>query len=325
MIRSNRTRHAGVALFAAALASPAALGGEDSIRRQIDAGNAHLAAGRYDDALQSYQEAQRGAGESPPAELLHDLAVAQFKLGRLGDARELWVRAAGMRDALFESRARFNLGNCDFAEAREAAGDPQQRQAASKLLERAMLQYRDALRLDPGLADARANLELAARFKQQLDAEQPPSSQGTDSGPSSRPESQPESQPSSQSSDQSSSDSQNQGENSSQSQPSSQPHQEPQEEPDSQPASQPQSQPQAASQPQESPASQPEQPQAESQPQSQPSDGQAEPQPAERTDLDLTRQEAERLLQMVRDMERQRRKLAALREAARQKPVDKDW
>jgi hypothetical protein len=39
----------------------------------------------------------------------------------------------------------------------------------------------------------------------------------------------------------------------------------------------------------------------------------------------MTREEARRLLQMVRDKERQRREELARRQAARQPPVAKDW
>jgi hypothetical protein len=46
---------------------------------------------------------------------------------------------------------------------------------------------------------------------------------------------------------------------------------------------------------------------------------------ANQRDGRMTEEEAERLLQMVRDMERQRRKELARREAAGRRTAEKDW
>jgi Ca-activated chloride channel homolog len=219
-----------IALVLPLLALCAASFAADS-RDLIAQGNAHYAAGRYPEALQSYEEAAAGgAGQS--LEVLHDQAAAHFRLGQIDEARELWVRAQTLGDAAYEARSRYNLGNCDYADAL-AAAQGQDAQKALKLLVQAADEYRNALRIASTLTDARANLELTHLLKKQIEEQQKDQ-------PQSQPSSQPCSQPSSQSS---------------QSQPSSQQSQQQQkQDQSSQPTSQPQTQPQeqpAAQQPQQ--------------------------------------------------------------------------
>ncbi len=137
------------------------------VRDVIKRGNAHFEQGRYEEALAAFDEAAENTDESLRAELLHNRAAAQFKLGRIDDARELWVRSLPTRDAPFEARGRYNLGNCDYADAL-AALEAQDANKALELLDVAAKQYRKAIRLDPELADARANLELTHRLIEQI-------------------------------------------------------------------------------------------------------------------------------------------------------------
>lgn len=296
---------------------PVALAG-DSPRTLIEKGNAAYAAGRYEEALDAFKQIPDDQlTDRNRAEILHDRAAAHFKLGQLEEARELWVRAASLKDAQFEAQARYNLGDCDHAEALQAAQKGDAKTAIDRLT-KAIDKYRDAIKLDPTLANARANLELAAQLKKQIEE------QAT---------SQPNSQPSS--------DQQKQDQKDQQSQPSSDQSQDQnsQSQPNSQPSSQPQSQPNEDQQDQQNqPQSQPEsQPSEDEQPQSQPSQSQptsqpqaAESQPAtsqpdQQKNLMMSPQEAERLLQMIRDAEKQRREMLRRREAAKYKPVDRDW
>jgi Ca-activated chloride channel family protein len=276
----------------------------DRPRELIERGNAHFDAGRYAEALEAYEQVGEEPDELLDAELLHNRAAASFKLGRLDDARELWVRAAGLRDEKFEAAARYNLGNCDFADALRAA-QAQDGSAALELLGRSLQQYQDALKLDPELAHARANLELAAKLKKMIEqqAEQQPESQ-----PSSQPgeqeqqdQQQSSSQPSSQPSE---SDQQQQGD--SESEPPEQPGDQQQEQqPDTQP----------------SPESQPSQ--QEAQPEA--SEGEEQQEEQQIVPIQMTKEEAERLLQTIRDAERQRRAILRAREAAKYEEIDKDW
>lgn len=316
-------------------------------RENLATGLQHFDAGRYTEALDAFKQAGEPADPLVLPELLHNRAAAHFKLGDYAAARDLWVRVAGMRDARWEAAARFNLGNCSYREALDKVARPAEPQpdaaapptdaaanakSAIALLDRAIEQYRDAIRLDAQRGDARANIELAEQLKKKLE-EKPPELQ-PQSQPSSQPQSQPSSQPQSQPSD-SKGDQQQQDQSSSQpssqpqdsqdqqseSQPSSQPQQDPnnpqpqedQQESESQPSSQPQSQPQSRPRPQPA-ESQP----AESQP--------AESQPAGEGEIDeALRREVERALQRVRDAERMRRMLLRQREMSKYKPAERDW
>jgi Ca-activated chloride channel homolog len=327
------------ALLLIGMATRVVLAGEDA-RALIAQGNADYAAGRYAAALEKYTQAQQAAGGQYAAELLNNQAAAEFKLGRAETAREHWARVASMKDAAFEAQARYNIGNCHYADAlqrAQAAATPTPKPGSSgadvpgilRALDSAAAEYGDAIRLDPHLANARANLELAELLKKKIKEQtsSQPSSQGAQSQSSSQPQSQPQSssaptsqqgeqQPSSQPQDsqdqQSKQDQQKQDSQDAQSQPASQESQPQEESPQSQPATPPESQP--ASQPEEAQ----EQPAAESQPADENED-----QPNDK--IKLTRAQAERLFQIVRDMEKQRRALLLRREAAKQKPVDKDW
>lgn len=315
----------------------------DSPREAIEKGNALYAAGRYAEALDEYNRIADPPLDSLAAEWLSNRAAAHFKLGQYEQARDLWVRAAAMRDAAFEARCRYNLGTIGYREVLDAighppaaAGAPVSRPGASGLpaapipdapasvplnavLERidaAMSHFRDALQLDPSLVDARANLELANQLRQQLlehATSQPQSQPSPESQNEQRPDenrqesssSQPSSQP-------------DQGEPSSESQPATQPESQPQSQPSDAAEPQPESQPASESQPAPEPADEPE---STSQPQ--PPPGEDEP-PAGRPS-ELAPEQVQRMLQQVRDAERLRRQALKAREAAKHKPVEKDW
>jgi Ca-activated chloride channel family protein len=321
-------------LVASCLLSAAAPAGTSDARKLISDGNAHFEAGRFSEARDAYASTPEPSEPALLADLLHNRAAAEFKLGNYAAARDIWVRAAGLLDAAFEAKANYNLGNCSYREGLELLESSQAPAAANSsgaaqpasvpseqiltLLGRAIERYRDAIRLDPKLVDARANMELADQLRKKI------KEQAT-SQPQSQPSSQPQSQPGSQPSDQQNGE----GDQQSQSQPSSNPsksdksqsqpsedeqqqeNQDGQQDEQKQPESKP-SQSQPASQPRP-------QPQPESQPESQPSEGDEE------KEMKMSPSEFERLLQKVRDAERLRRQRLREAERSRQRPVDKDW
>lgn len=300
-------------------------------RELLRQGNEHYAAGRYAEALRCYRDAlatvdapgrsDRRGQPSPydqrqRADILHNQAAAYFKLGEIDAARDLWVRLKESPDPAFEARTRYNLGNCDYAEALAAVGQQNARGALPRLASAAE-QYRAALRLDPTLTDARANLELAELLKRRLQEQQDES-------------------PQSQSSEQQEQSDQQQSQSQPASQPSSQPNPSPQP-PESQ-SSADQKPPESPSSPQEPKESNEEQQESKSDAEQKshppPSEPNAEPgqedeaqeRPGQESPpIEMTREQAERLLQMVRDAERARREALARQQAARQKPVDRDW
>jgi Ca-activated chloride channel family protein len=295
---------AGLTLGVALAADPA--------HELVAKGNGDYAAGRYAEALAAYEQAASQTRPSP--ELLHDMAAANFKLGKLDAARDLWVRLKDTGDAAFAARTRYNLGNCDYADALAAA--QQNPQAALQHLAVAAEQYRAALRLDPQFADARANLELTQLLKQQIEEQSQQQPQSQPSGdqsqeqqdqqqqsPPSQPSSQPQSQPSRQQQEQSA---QSQP---AESQPAPQPESQPGDEPDDE---QPEGEPPP-------PTTQPEMPPPETQPAGE------QQQAGEASPIQMSREQAERLLQMIRDAEKARREKLAQQQMAKQKPVDRDW
>ncbi len=312
-------------LFAAVLLMTA-VGRAQSPRALVQEGNAHYAAGRYAEALERYEKAG-AAGERADPAIVHNRAAALFKLGDRQAARDLWVQLKESGDPRLEARTKYNLGNCDYFDALAAMGQPQD---ALKLLEQAARQYREALKLDPELTDARANLELTGLLRRQIEQQMPPPQSQPSSQPTSQPSSQPQSQPSSQ--------------------PQSQPSSQPQSRPSSQPSSQPGEQgtppqprePQPDQQPpdepqkedaQEQPPEEPEREQGENRelppPETQPTETQpAQTQPA----LDpntpagqMSREQAARLLQMIRDAEKARRERLLQQRLQKQPPVERDW
>lgn len=301
----------------------------------IQLGNVCFEQGLYDEALAHYTTAaERGDERYAPA-LLHNRAAANYKLGNKDEARELWVRALPLGDAEFEAQARYNLGNCDYDEALrmlEGGADPAAQGGVDanrvmQALDTAIEQYRDAVRLDPSLNQARANLELARQFKKQL-KEQMEQQQQQSSQPS---DEQSETQPSDEQCENPSGDSQQQNADSQQqssTQPSDQQQQQDQQQSEQEQREGQQEQQDQQQQEQQSSETQPaDQQPTETQPAGQPQEqmGEGEQQDQQAQPILLTREEAERLLQMIRDAERARREALRARERGRHEPVDRDW
>jgi Ca-activated chloride channel homolog len=348
------------------------------VRAQIAEGNRLFEAGSYADALKAYDDAALGAQKEIEPELLHNRAAALFKLGRIDEAREEWVRALAIGDARYEARTRYNLGNCAYEQALNVLRPPEDAAATQPaenkpenappaLLERAIEHYRDAIHLDPALADARANLELALQLKKKLEENQPPPSSQPDKNkqqPSTQPNSQsqpndkqqrqPSSQPD-QNQDEQNQDQQNQ-QNQQQQQQQNGEDQQQQNEGEGQNGndngSQDQQQQNASEKPGENGQGNANQnangsqlhtvangnsadnasgQQQQMEPRNANANGNdnsaqgEQDQPKGRVPIQMSRQQAERLLQLIRDRERQRREAIARRQAAQHRPVDKDW
>lgn len=325
----------------------------------LAAGDAALAAEDYAAALEHYTVAAEDERLAAAPELLHNRALAHFRRGELDEARALWTRAAPLKDAAFEARMRHNLGvlNQRSATDRATAGDVA---GALDVLERAIAQYRDAVRLDPGFDDPRANLELAARERralreqqQQQEQQQQDQQQDQQGQPTGEDGAGTDEQPNPPQDPASGAEPSDAAESAEDQSPSS----EQQAAPDSEPppgAGNQQAQPQDAGTPpsDDSPQAQPQQPGAEqpasenaSDPTDAPSPAAADQPPgAEARDGDaptvdgqplspslLSKQQIERLLQLIarqdrarRELLRERQRLEAAR-AAENRPVERDW
>jgi hypothetical protein len=154
-----------------------ALGGWEPFRTadpDVEAGNRAYAEGRLDDALAAYDRAARRGGVDPDG-LAFDRGTAELKkadaINDPGEKRRLAERAledlkqaARAKDRHIRGAAHYNRGNALMGQDR---------------LEDAIEAYKQALREDPDLDDARLNLELALRRRQkQQHKPQPPPQQG---------------------------------------------------------------------------------------------------------------------------------------------------
>ncbi|QDU99103.1 VWA domain-containing protein [Lignipirellula cremea] len=130
--------------------------------------NQALHAGEFDQAMADYQQAAESDPNRP--ELLYNQAVVQYRQGQYDQARQLFAQATATADSALDAKARYNLANCDYAEAVQLATSD--KPAAIERLQSAIPQYRAALQGDPTDTDARANLQLAQLLINQLQQEE---------------------------------------------------------------------------------------------------------------------------------------------------------
>ena len=279
----------------------------------------------------------------------YNQGVARYRAGAFEKAAESFQKSAELGDANLAAQSMYNEGTARYAEALQRlnaaspgandptakptldpTGDPLANPSAPadpmketiKRVEDSLSHFRDAIDADQGNRDARVNAELAARLlrqlreiQQQQQDQQPQDQEQQDQQP--QDQQQQDQQPQDQQpQDQQQQDQQPQDQ---QQQDQQQQDQQPQ---DQQPQDQePQDQEQETQEPGTSEESdgESEDATADGEPSSEDADASAE-KPR------MTKEEAERLLQSVRDKERQRRQEKAKKDAAGPRtPVKKDW
>jgi Ca-activated chloride channel family protein len=271
-------------------ATAARASAESDARRKAQDATRALEAGEYQKALDGYREAAVEFPDSP--ELAYNQAIARYRLRDFEKARELFNQALSTRDLGLEAGIKFNLGNCAYAEALEHLENLEE---AIDKLRLAISHYRDALELNPDDDDARANIETAQLLIKDLIDKQK--------------QQQEQQQQQQQKQDQPQQDQQ-------------QPDQQQNDNPTSQPSQDQKQQDQQKQQGEKQP-----QPDEGQQDQSQEDEQQsqaAQQEPAQEQ-RQLNPEEADRLLQAVRDKERQRRDQLRRRLPVQRVPVDKDW
>jgi len=272
---------------------------EKSPRSLVATANRAYAAVDYEKALAGYNEAELAMPESP--EIAYDQGLARYKLGDLSAARNLFLRALSTRDLGLEANAKFNLGNVAYSSALEKVSAPKE---ALENLKQAISHYRDSLELRPDDEDAKANIHMAQllmkdlldKLKKQQEQQKKDQQDKQDQNKQDQKDQKDQQQQSSQD-DQKSDENQQQQDQDQQSDQKS----------DQQEKSDDQKQPQGS-------IDRKDQPDSDNQ--------QAKPMESSR---EMTKDEAERLLQAVRDKERKRREDKARRLRARRAPVLKDW
>jgi Ca-activated chloride channel family protein len=281
-------RRFGAAVIGAGLliGSTVQAGEANDARRQVRSAIRALQDGRPADALEGFREAEVMFPES--AELMYNQGVAHYRLRDFEKAKEAFSRALRTRNLKLEAKTKFNLGNCAYAEALERLSSLED---AIARLQTAIRYYRDALDVNPNDTDARANIESAQLLikdlldKKKNEQQQPPTSQ-------------PASQPS-------------------EDQQCENPQQDQQQQ-DQEPQQQGEQQEEQGGQGQEEQKPDPQQ-------EGQQGRQQQQVQQAEGAKRQMSRAEAERLLQAVRDKERKRREARRARLPAGRARVEKDW
>lgn len=132
----------------------------------LERGNRHYREGRYEEAVTAYQRVL-DAGRGTP-QLHYNLGTALLALGRYTDAERHFEAALQGVDPDLRQRTFYNAGN-RFLEDARGQEDLQQQGA---LLDAAIESYRRALRMAPDDVQAKWNLELALREREQNEQQQ---------------------------------------------------------------------------------------------------------------------------------------------------------
>lgn len=312
-------------LLAAAPPAPAPA----ALARMVDDARAALDAGEVERAAELYEHLAAARPDLPEA--MYDLGVARHRAGDLEGAAEAFTSALDQAEGALRAASLYNLGTTAVQRTRRAlAGEGDAAAAAAGMedatqrLREALDHYKQAIVADPADEDARANAELTHRLlrrleqmmqQQQNQDQQQQQDQDQQQDQQGQPQDQPQSQGPMQEQDQQEEPRQQEPSRSSQEQPESSP-QSPGEEQEQEQPAQPE----------------PDDGEGEGELEERPADGEREgaadrageapPRPRARG---MSKEEAERLLQMVRDKERRRREALAEREQGEQPPVEKDW
>jgi Ca-activated chloride channel family protein len=135
--------------------------------RAVEEGNALYRVGQYEAALGEYAI----AAEVLPnvAEIALNQGNAWFRRFDYDQALEHYLAALDTLDPYVASRVKYNLGVVKYHQALDAMQSFQDALTATRS---AIEYYRDSLRMDPNLNDARYNLELAYELLARIDQQQ---------------------------------------------------------------------------------------------------------------------------------------------------------
>ncbi len=294
----------GVVIIINAALACAAWAQDISPQELVLRANEQLRAGQYDEAIEIYKQAAELLPDA--AEIAYNRAIGHYRKGDFENATEQFITSLKTRDPQLEAKAKFNLGNCAYAAALAKNDNIPE---AVEDLKSAILHYKDAIESNPQDRDARINIEMAQLLmkdlldkQKQQEAEQQSQDQNQDEKQD--PEQQDENQ------DQEGEEQQPEQSSGQQDQEQSGDQQQKQEGEDQQQQNEQQQDQEKASEDQEQ--------------QAKAAQGQQQ-QGQEGQERKMTREEAQRLLQMIRDKEMQRRRELARRARVKVAPVDKDW
>jgi len=165
--RSMATTAATITLLAFAF-MPDVTHADEAASALVQQGQAALSQGDAATAIEKF-DAAVSLGYSDPR-LSYNQGISHYNAGDIESARSAFAQAAESTDRTVAGQARYNIGNTYYAEAlQRMEADPK---AAMSSLATAIDHYRGALAANRKDEDARANIELAHRLKQQLQQQQ---------------------------------------------------------------------------------------------------------------------------------------------------------
>ncbi len=136
---------------AVALCAPTA--SAETLRARIHKGNTLYEQGVYDRALETYEDAQIDAPESP--ELLFNIGNVKYRQEDHENAIETYQKSFKTDDVRLEARAYYNTGNAKYRLGEKTGNIGLWREAIEY--------YKRAIELDPDDEDAKYNLEFVER------------------------------------------------------------------------------------------------------------------------------------------------------------------
>ncbi len=293
-----------------------------------------LKAGNYDQAIAEYEKARALAPAS--AEIPYNLGIAHYRKGEFDKAAEDFKQAMTLsRDGALRSQSIYNMGNAAYAKTLESLKQKQdpskpaeQMKEATDLLKSALDNYKKAMDTNPSDEDARANAELSHRLLKQLqEMQKQQEQQQQQSGDDQKNQDQQQKQDQQDQNGQQGKKDQSQDQKQQSKDQSQQSEQSESQKADSEDQQQDKKQSaKADDQPKDDTKEQPvasnEQKPSDEKPLAEQSKTE------DKTDSQkhaMTKEEASRLLQSVRDKERKRRAELARREALKHAPAEKDW
>jgi len=302
----------------------------------LESAQSSIADDNWQEAATILDEYVRTASH-PSSEAMYDRGVAYYNLGEYEEARVGFDNAMETtEDPTLKTYSAFNLGNAIYQQTihslegkgTQAPSDEDliAIEDAKSQIEEVLQNYRTSISSDPTDMDARANGELAWKMLQQLNQMQQQMEEQQQQQQQQNDQQEQQDESADEQQEQEEQQQQQNGEQSDENQ-----DQEQQQNGEQSEENQDQEQQQNGEQ------SDDQQPQTEEQQKEQPQEGEleateeemneskrqlaTEPDEGER----LSEEEANRLLQLIRDKEQQRRKDLAASRASRRVPVEKDW
>ena len=141
-----------------------------STASKINAANELVRQQKTTEAIDAYNQIDLAVEAGSQSQLDYNLAVAHYRNSDYAAAITLFGEASKSLDREIAASSRHNLGNCHYAQALPLVeSEPE---AAVEQLEKSIVHYRSALRLDRSNADSRSNIELARKLIKQIQDQQ---------------------------------------------------------------------------------------------------------------------------------------------------------